>query len=71
MSMTEIDIRDPFECWLGAYGHRPHDLMHTFTRVDMRQAFTAGMAFALAATDEPGPAASSLTAGPRVKLSKK
>lgn len=79
--MTEADVQDPFEAWLGSYGHRPHDLMHTFTRVDMREAFAAGTrqaaeliggtewAAALAAEIKPGPGASSLTPGPAVELS--
>ena len=74
--MTENDIADPFEAWLGSYGHRPHDLMHTFTRVDMREAFAAGTrqaaeliggtewAAALAAGIGTGPCATSHAQGP-------
>ena len=78
--MTEADARDPFEAWLDAYGHHPHDLMHTFTRVDMREAFAAGTrqaaeliggtewAAALAAKIGTGPAATSHAAGPSETL---
>ena len=80
--MTEADVQDPFEAWLGSYGHRPHDLMHTFTRIDMRCAFNAGMISAAeaigaklnerigqAAEIGTGPGATSHAPGPEVELS--